>query len=230
MNRRRAFTMLELVLTTLLLGVMFGVVFALFNMATGAFNYSVTRQDLQSEGRRIMNSLDSDLRQTDVHSVAVVNDATRLSQPGSLPRHGLSFAGVHDWSKAGALDSVSMQPAWDHYVVYYATLTQPFGSLIHAILEPPAGEISGLPLDRIVNNPSLFLNDPPTSNPPLQTKYELLSRNVESFQVQSSTVVAGINFRVVLKDTARRSEPARNSKLSFDIHFDIIPENTKPRR
>ena len=220
--------MIELVLTTLMLGIMFGVVFALFNMATGAFNYSITRQDLQSEGRRIMNSLDSDMRQTDYHSVAVVNDATRIV--GGFPRHALCFAGLHDWSRKTALDPVSLQPTWDHYVLYYATKSQPYGSLVHAILEPPAAEISGLPLDRIINNPASFLSEPPTGNPAIQTQWEILSKNVETFKVQSSSLVAGMNFRIVLKDTARRLEPVKKSKLSFDIHFDLVPENTKPRR
>lgn len=196
-------------------------VFGTFLMSTRLFNSSATRQSAEVEFKAIAALLKRDLEHTNFWLCQI---HTRASSPPY--RDGLALAALDDWDAASSFDPVTGRPAWNRYIVWYATSEPDRGRLIRQIVQPspPPTPFIQAPYSGLSAN----MNDDPASNSDVFSS-RILSQDVEEFRI--SQRLENGTYRVQLKlhkTGGRRGMGTEQTEETLDITSTYKPKNTWP--
>ena len=224
--RRRAFSLLEMLISCLLLSVLTAVLFVAFRDGTRAFNNLSVRQGLEGEARRCTQILDQLLRQSDASCCEAINPSSRqrLGASGvTVSRDGLAYVNLTQWWDASHFDSAG-RPQWDQYEVIYATLYNP-GHLVRQIYRP-AGAPYQVPLPGFTA--LAMLNDDPADNSAARETH-LLSQRVEDFQVDLQGDPPRVDIQLILTDREplrAGSQRASQERMQVDLTIQLNNSRT----
>ena len=224
--KRRGFSLLEMILSTLMLGLLTGMLFLAFRDGTRAFNNLNLRQGLEGEARRCSNVLEQQLRQSDLSCCEAINTPSRqrLGVSGAtISRDGVSYVTLSNWWDS-TLFSSQGRPQWNQYEVIYATLYNP-GQLVRQIYRPPGSPYQmSLPGFTAL----AMLNDDPADNTAARETH-ILSKSVEDFQIAVDGSQASLDIRLILTDRQPlRAGSNRASQERLQMDLTLKMNNTQP--
>ena len=230
--RRNAFTLLETLISVVILGGLIAVVFEVFSVGVSGFKLGTTRLDLQSELRRILTPMRQDLRNTSFQSVSTTSVArdVPLSPPNLQPltpvrRDGLCFGGLRDSLSDSSYDADTGFPLWDCYVVYFATLDEPDGKMARMTLRDSTPR-DVLSLPRALSSSDLSMANPDL----LDGNVRVLSQQLMDFEVSTDQGNQLVNVKLRLRGKAGHQDMGRRSTAEIlEISTGIRPANTWPR-
>ncbi|MCA9793242.1 MAG: prepilin-type N-terminal cleavage/methylation domain-containing protein [Candidatus Eremiobacteraeota bacterium] len=229
---KRGFSLLEMMFAVALFALLMIMVFAFFQYATRSFQLASVRQGIQSDGLRVMNSLQGDLRRTAESTITLEARPATVTVDGATPRRdAISVAGLYNWNDASNTDNFDPgtgQPRWNRYIVYYATRNEEGGHLYKLVLEPAPPPVAPVPLpltelqDNSKDDPSLNIFQ--GGNP----AFVQLARNVQefSFENKSGTIVVHLTLRE--RRGARPNSASGSGVEVFELVTAVRPENTYP--
>jgi hypothetical protein len=219
--RRRAFSLIETVLACALLAVSVAVLFSTFELGSRSFRFGTTRQGLQNSAKRVLASLDTDIRRSDFSRIATLARAMM----GGSSRDGVCLPGLSNPSAAGAFDVVTGLPRWDRYVVYYSTSEPEGGRLLRQVLQPPGAPYAS-PLRSF--SEASNLNDVPANNAPNVLRTQQLTDGVEQFSVRPDGRLQVLRVELLLRARGgRRPGSQKQTDESLQLVWELQPENTQ---
>lgn len=198
---KRATTLLETLVACTVLSIMMVALFALFRMGTDMFQYSVTRQGLEGEARRVSTWLERDLRRTVASSTLL-----ETSRP---KRHALCCPTLSRWDLPSSYSPQSGLPDWDRYLAYYATQN---GRFLRCLYNPGAAKAHS---PWAVFDPAAHLREDPRHNTD-QEGYQTLADDVQelTFGTDGKTILV----KLILEKQDKVSE----------MRLEIRPQNQEP--
>ncbi len=206
---RRGFSVLELSLALVLLSIGLLVSFSLFERGTRAVFKSDARMGLSDEARRVLVSIGSDLRKSDLGMSQVLDDASRSAtglSGNSVMRAALCYPTLSSWTDPTRFNPDRAQIYWDRYTVLYATRQTP-GRLVLQV-HAPALVAPATHYTTPMVNLSVVLNDDPGTNAgSLVTR--TLSQSVEHFDAVLDPEVPEVRIKLVLARRGSRKVGAR---------------------
>lgn len=221
--RAGGFTLLETVVTTMVLGSLMLVIFAVFSLGASGFRVGSNRLQLQGDLRRVLIPLRRDLENSSFPSMSatVLEIATPQKPPLPLPsmparRDGICMNGLRDSLSDSSYADGSGLPQWDCFVLYFATQDLPDGRLMRLLLKDATPSVLSLPRP-------LSLADLSFANPDLISREaRVVSDQVLGFQVRldSSNQLVHVGLKL------RTREPQLEL---LEIEMTIDPLNTSPR-
>ena len=226
---KRAFSLVEMVLSCALLSLATLVAFALFQFGNQAFRLGNLRNNLQGEARRVSGRLESDLRRADFTLTTVLNKGNLparevLSSSGQLvQRDAICVPGLSSWTAASSYDGVTGLPLWDQYHVYYATTEADGGRIIRQTVQPAGfpytSAWAAFGATSLQNTPNL------NTGPILAT--ETLAQQVEEFHLAVGTAPNSFSVSLRFRGTGGR-KPGTGKRLdeSLQVQFQFRAENT----
>ncbi len=142
--KRGGFTLLEALITVLILGGLTGVVFMVFAVGASAFRVGNNRLDLQSDLRRVLTPLRRDLENTSFQSISATNSEidTPQNPPAGSPtvlarRDGICMNALRDSLSDSSYAPGTGLPNWDGFLLYFATRDIPDGRMVRLVLKDP---------------------------------------------------------------------------------------------
>jgi hypothetical protein len=228
----RGFSLLEMVFSCMILSVVMLGIFGVFRLGSQTFQFVSLRQSLQAEARIAYVQLNNDLRHSTFVSVTQMPRKVNVLVPGqeqkgtqSLDRDGICFAGVEDWADSGATDPLTGFPAFDSYVVYYAT-GDPEGRLIRHVLRPAT---TG-PYPYLGFSVSSSMNDNPVANSNALAPARILSKKLLDFQVRKDENKRLIDIRLRFRGHGgARPGTLQRTDETIELSLHSYPENTYPK-
>lgn len=214
MRRVRGFTILEVLVASLLFGLLSTTLFQAFRFGALSFQRAATRQDAQSALRMAYFSLRDDLRKSHFHTVSLLARNFQI-EGRELRRDALVFGGLKDWNSTESFDAVNGLPKWDRYILYYGTRS---GLLVRAHIDPDRPDFSPNPFPEL--EPELYLREDPSLNRGYQSGFRTLSRDLLSFECSTEPATDQVQVRCLLQNAS-----ARKSEVSLTVY----PQNTWPR-
>lgn len=224
---RKGMSLLEVTLASALFLLLVGVAFYVFDYGVRASQVSNTRGNLQTQATRTLMALQADLRRSSYGSLTI------LSRPATcngttVQRDALCFLGVGDWSQPSAFNTTYGVPAFDRYIVYYATTEDPLGRIVRSVY--PASIVNCTVTPWSGFDASQHCHNDPNANTG-QLGFAVLAAEVRDF-----TVVEGDNqqagARLQLMRAAVLTGPSGGRKKpdsSYQMEMLVFPENTWPR-
>ncbi|MGE0488041.1 MAG: type II secretion system protein J [Vulcanimicrobiota bacterium] len=229
---RRGFSLLELMFAVALFSLLMIMVFAFFQYATRSFQLASVRQGIQSDGLRVMNSLQSDLRRTAESTITLDPRLATVTVNGTTPRRdAISLGGLYNWTDASNTDNFDPgtgQPRWNRYIVYYATRNEEGAHLYKLVLEPAPPPIAPIALP-LVDLQDASRDDPSTnvfqgSSP----AFVLLAKNVQEFSLENKAGTIQVNVTLRERRGARPNSGQGSGEEVFELMTGVRPENTYP--
>lgn len=223
-RNRRGQLLIEMMIALGMLSLMLLLVFSAFTMSTRIFSESLVRQSAEQQLKAIRLLLERDLDLTNFWLVGVHSPVA----PSGPRRDALSLVTLSQWDDASLFDPTTSRPAWNRYVVWYATQTEP-GRLIRQVLNPP-----NVPPNAFYVSPfeglSTGLQDanPENNRYALYTRY--LSENVVDFQASSRLRNGTINVRLHLLHSGGKRALAADARAedNLEVSWSFRPKNTWP--
>lgn len=232
---RRAFSVIELLVASVMFLSLLGVVFLFFRYGTRAFAIANQRQGVQADALRVMDGLQSELKRTSGSSVLFKRDLTRIRTVEGSPVHRdvVSFVSLKDWTdptNTENFDVLNAQPKWNRYWVFYATTDQDRGNLVRLKVDPlpPPVAPRRLALDEL---DLLCRNDPAlNSYGGITPAFVYLARNVHEFRFEANSIN---QYQISLKLREKRRQRPDGGPVQGDETYQLImsvrPENTVPQ-
>lgn len=231
MSRRRGFSLLEMMFSVGLFGLLMVMVFAFFEFGTRSFYLSTMRQGVQSDALRVITGLQKELKRT---NRGTVSSADRTNAIINKDRDAVSVGGLQDWSdrsNGNNFDLNSGLPKWNRYVIYYATVGPEKGTIYRLSVDPNPPPEAPTPIDPLVLQSTI--NDDPNSNlfDGANPAYVLLSENVEEFKVILDQPEPGhceIRLRLSSRRPPRPGGNADSEEETYEIVTSVATENSYP--
>lgn len=223
--KKRGFSLLELIVSSSLFLLLFGMIFVVFTDGSRGFQQAVLRQDLQGDLMNLSARLRQDVRLSDFNSANLVGRTVTRSDGVDVSRDGLAFAALSDWDDPTNYDAVTGLPDWNRYTVYYATDSGNLGKVYRQVVDS-GGSTGGGPYLALPGN----LGDDPTLNQDVISTNHL-SDMVETFEVALEGGIQAISVRVVLRrrGTQRTGGAGERVDESLEASYSFAPRNTFPR-
>ncbi len=172
----RAFSLVELLISTSALMLLMSMVFLLFGYSYRGFHLSTSRQDVQNQVLRARQWLERDFQLTHLGSVGVFPREVAI-EGTEHRRDSICALALSEWSDASLYFPTGL-PRWDRYVLYFCT-TEDEGNLIRQELLP--GDLA--PPLRVRPYPKLYTLSDPASLPPGEiVNSRILATDVLSFE------------------------------------------------
>ena len=211
---QRGFSLIEVLVTSVILTFLMGAVFWAFDFGSRSFYQTSTQQSSQGEMTRVYSRLRKDLRHTHFRTVHSLERTLQGSR-----RDALSLASLKEWSAESSFDELNGLPKWDRYVVYYGTES---GQLIRSNLDPAFPDYSAAPFQGLSETEHLN-QDPLGNDGALQSSFRVVSRSVSKFEVSLTPEQDMVSIKILLKSgQGRKAE-------SSELRLDISPQNTWPK-
>lgn len=194
-------------------------IFYAFSMATSVFQDTEVRQSIEIQMKSIKLLLQRDLEMGDFWFVNTVS----RPQFDSSNRDALAVGTLANWDDSTQFDSTTGRPAWNRYVVWYATEQDP-GALVRQIVE----ESAGVPLTGPYSALGTNLNEDPKANSDLLFT-RTLSDKVKNFRVTSRLQNGTVAVSVRLEGRgAKRPNSTENTLETLGLNLIFRPRNTWP--
>ena len=209
--KRGGFTLLEALITVLILGGLTGVVFMVFAVGASAFRVGNNRLDLQSDLRRVLTPLRRDLENTSFQSISATNSEidTPQNPPAGSPtvlarRDGICMNALRDSLSDSSYAPGTGLPNWDGFLLYFATRDIPDGRM--------AADLS-LANPDVVNGEARILSD-----------------QILDFRVTLDSSNQLVHLSLKFRTKAGHQALAGRSLIEIlEIDTSIDPANTNPR-
>ncbi|MBS2034226.1 hypothetical protein JST97_04520 [bacterium] len=218
---RRAFTLVEVSVSALVLSLALLVCFQLFQWGARVSMQGQLRAGIEGEGRRILLAIRNDLMRSDYTSLETLSRNATNAEGVSVARHALCCFSLQNWSAASSFAPDSAVPLWDRYLVIYATRSNP-GLLVKQLYAP-----AGAPYVNPFGQLSSLVNDDPSSNPG-SIQHLILGQSIESFEIHCDEDSKSVNFDILLG--ARGARKGEGSKVNerHQLRFSVRLENSGP--
>ncbi len=230
MKTRRGFTLLEAMFTVLIMGGLIAILAGVFSIASSNFKLGTTRLQLQGELRRILAPLRRDLRNSSFHSTATVEGSASVAArpPDAAPtvtvrRDGLSMAGLKEPGRDSSYQADDGKPLWDCYLLYFATLDNPNGKLVRAVLDDSPPRPLAKPLNPFTTA-NLSMSDPAL----VANGLRVLSEQVLAFEVELEPPTQMVHAHIKLRGKEGRREGKSTAEI-LEVKISLRPANTWPR-
>lgn len=228
---RRAFTLLESLVTLAVFGGLIIFLFVMFSVGVSGFKVGTNRLDLQGEMRRLLTPLRKDLQNSSFQTVSTVALSASVPQnpPFATPtvsvqRDGLCMNGLRDLGSDTSYDADSGLPIWDCFICYFATMDSPDGKMVRMLLRDPSHDVVGTPR-------SLSAGDLSLTNPDLLSQnVRILTQELMEFGVTLDTSNQLVRLHLKLRSKAGHQEMGGRSLVEvLEIQTTVDPINTHPR-
>lgn len=205
-----------------ILGILLTLAFGAFRMSSRIFQDTTTRQSAEIQLRTIKILAERDIELSNFWNI---KHYPRTTTDGE--RDAVVFNSLSDWVPPGNFDPATGRPAWDRYVLWYATQQNP-GRLIRQLIAPPLN--SGTFLDSPYPAPSAsnFSDGNPDSNEDaIYTR--VLSEDVLDFQVNPKLQNGSLEFRIRLRSLGlQRQGSSDRTEENLEVNVTFVPRNTWP--
>jgi len=237
-SRRAAFTLIEVIAGTVVLGLLTLVIFSVFSMASTSFQTTSVRLELQAELRKICTDLRREFEQSTYSSVAIASrTVVVLDQPpdptptSTVHRDGLCFASLANPQAVGTVDNVTGLTRWDGYTVYSPYWVNSDVSnckLLRYRVSAHAANTSQSPLGGSAVLSSSYLWPAPTGLIVGTTR--TLTARLRSLQVTEDAANQNYSINVAVQGAAGRIATGNKTLAEVvETSLRLIPENTWPR-
>lgn len=226
MARRGGFTVIEAIVTVSVFSLFLVILMGTMTYGFRTFSVAVARSDVTTEARRLVLFMENELRTTEYFSMSVRRRTVLDNR-----RDGLCFVSMGDWSRPDSYDSLEDRPAWDRYVLYYATNKTPSGELVRMVVLPQRPEhLGSFPYPPFVQDPDTYLLDDPLSYTGLDnSNVRVLASKVKKFEATLLPASQEIQLKVLLRQNgimSRRADKRREGG-TFELNYRVHPQNTK---
>lgn len=222
LRRKRAFNLIEVLLSCTLLLVGLWASFEMVEWGSRAFLLVHFRSGLQAEARRIAAAVGPDLRKSDIHLLSLDDSPARqhfsTGEGESGARQGLAFANLSRWDDSSLIDGAECLPRWDRFTVVYAT-TEDLGRLVKQHYRP-----AGSPYRDPIALTGL-LSDNPATNPAASSPL-ILSASVLDFRVSKDDQTSQVRLFLTLAGSAGKKSGRRNLRERCQTAFTWRLENS----
>lgn len=221
----RGFTLLEAIVATFIMTLLFTGLFFIFSFGSRGFQQANERAGLLSEVNRLRAKLEEDLNLTTYLSTSKV-DRTFSDYGTTTRRDALGFLAVNDWSDPNSLDTGTRFPLWNRYIVYSTPQTEE-RCLTRVSVRPssPSPGPAGLAVQPY-SLLTLLLEDIPASEIVNRT---VLSKNLFRFEVDLDEMNFAIGLNVELRRAVGLKVNSQNRKdESLQAFFRVRPQNNGP--
>ena len=221
---KRGFSMIELLIAGLIMGLILLVVFGAFIYGTRSFRQAVLRSGLQGDSQKTTVKLGRDVRLSDFHSGFHVTRTLATSDGRLVNRDALAVAALSDWADGTKFDPVTALPMWDQHIVYYATNDGDKGRLIRQVIDPggPTGGAKYFALNANINN------DPALNSSVFSS--EILSQDVDSFRAEVVDANEAIEVTLILRrEQSQRAGNGEPIQESLESQYSLTARNTFPK-
>lgn len=232
-SSRRALSLLEILVTTLIFGALMLLMTEVFQLGTSLFAGGSTRLELQNEVRRIQAAMQRALQNSNFNSVSILNNSQQVPLDPLLPhptvsveRGGLCFNGLTDSLNQARYDALTGLPRWDCYELFWATLDVPDGKLIYARMHDPTPySTQAVPLPGF-SSAIFSLGNSELISGELKT----LSHRIFHFGGSLDGPNQLVHIRLSVRTPAGRTSAQRKSLVeAVSVQYVLRPENTYPR-
>lgn len=134
----RGVTLVELIVSMLVFGLLLSMVFLLFGVSSRGFRTVENRQGAQNQLSAIRASLQQDLQVTHFYGIFRRQEVTRRIGNVNYPREAFSAVALSDWNSPGSTNDYGL-PNWDRWAVYRVT-NEDRGQLVRHLVRPANGE------------------------------------------------------------------------------------------
>lgn len=229
--RTAGFTLLESVLTVVILGSLMLVIFSVFSVGMAGFRVGSNRLQLQSDLRRVLAPLRRDLENSSFQSISstVLETRTLQNPPVPLPdmparRDGVCLNGLRDPLSDASYAAGSGLPQWDCFLLYFATQDLPDGRLVRLRLRDATPGVLSVP--RGLSPADLSL-----ANPDLMGREtRVLSDQILDFQVRLDSSNQLVQLGLKLRSKPGHALAGGKSRVEvLEIETVVDPANTSPR-
>jgi hypothetical protein len=224
-------TLAEIAVTTLVLTLLMGTVFTMFQIGYRGFRTVTHRQNTHTQLAAVRASLQQDLQMSNFYGLAKVQSDPVTIQKDEVTRSALSAVALSDWSDESSFrnlnefagtSAVLGAPKWDRWVVYRVT-HNPQGELMRHVLDPPSDQ-RGTQLLRAPDQLPSMVND---SNPtrvswPLANT-QRLARQVRDFDVALDHQTRSVSISLTIQST---KAGLKGRPETVQANFYIKPHNT----
>jgi hypothetical protein len=230
---RRGFSQLELLIAMGILTLLLGAVFAVFEVGSSGYRLGNTRLDLQSDLRRVSAALRTDIRESsfptfsslDRQTVVLADPALPAKGTLSVRRDGMACNSIQPNTAARYAADTGL-PRWDCYALYLATLEEPEGQLIRALVRDDSPGVSAIPLE---NWGPAYLTYPAIPNV-VDDNVKQLTGQLLEFAVELQQSDQLVSVRVRLRGRGGRLEMGRKSVVQvLEANIVLRPANTWPK-
>lgn len=219
-SRERGLALIELIISLAMLSLLLLLIFSTFELGTRLFRDTTTRQSSEMELRGIRLMLERDVN---LSNFWYSNTVER--EIGGSRRDALSLVSLSNWDDSTLYDPTTKRPAWNRYIVWYAT-GEPKGRLIRQALAPSLGgspyftqPYGALPLN---------LSDDPMSNANLVYSREL-TQNLREFRTQTRLQNGTIETHIRLQASgSKRPQSTENTEDHLEVTLTFQPKNSWP--
>lgn len=220
MRRAKGFTLLETVVSVGIFSVLIVFIFYAFSMVTAIFQDTDVRQSIENQMKSIKLLIQRDLEMGDFWFI----NAVSRPQVNSTFRDGVAVGTLANWNDSAQYDVATGRPAWNRYVVWYASQEDP-GRLFRQVVE----EAAGVPLLGPYASLGTNLSEDPNSNASLLYT-RTLSNKVKNFRViprlQNGTVAVSVSLEGL---GAKRVNSQENTLERISLDLVYRPRNTWPK-
>jgi prepilin-type N-terminal cleavage/methylation domain-containing protein len=244
---KRGFSLLELLVSMAMLGVLTSFLFGVFAHSTALFKLGNSRGNLQAEMRRLIASLGRELTHTSFYSLAVQKSLPlavqhEYNQTIQVQRDALSCAALKDPMAPSSYNSLTGFPNWDCYTIYFASNEVPYGKLIRLRVDSPfdaagpnsepfplRGGAGAAAVDYLTGILAAFPT-PGGATPLLPDSTRLLTKQLMGFDVSVEAGNQLVRIRLVLRgDEGRITGGGKSTAELLEGKLVFKPENTWPR-
>lgn len=224
--RRRAFTLVELMVCMGVFSLLAVVALGILVFGARGFHQVIYRQGAQSDIRRIMAALQRDLASTHHRSIALAD----RESPAGYARDAICMVSLSNWNEPANFDEY-LRPRWDSYVIYYATREQEgpneVGRLIRESVEVTDPTLVG---------PFEFWDFPGghlVEGTPLQTtrvSSQVVSDRLWKLELENDLIGQSVSLRVALRNPPQvRATGAEREMHTMEVLLKVKPANTWPQ-
>jgi prepilin-type N-terminal cleavage/methylation domain-containing protein len=216
---QRGMTLIETVVTLGIFSLLLVFIFNTFSISTSVFQDTDVRQATESQMKSIKLLLQRDLEMGDFW---FVNTVSRPQADGTF-RDGMAVGTLADWDDASQFDIDTGRPAWNRYIVWYAT-QEDSGRMVRQVVETGGGVLPG-PYPSLSGN----LNDVnPDANADLLFS-RVLSAGVKNFRVDPRLQNGTISVSIRLESRgAKRANSQESTVDNLGLELVFRPRNSWP--
>lgn len=230
--KRKAFTLLDTLLSLGLFSLLTLVLFSVFAQGTSLFSLGVSRSDLHSELRNISALMGREINHSSFYSLAIENtgttiftprDLTRPEQQEQVHRDAFSCAALRNPMEESSYAPSTGSPLWDCHCVYFSSQESPYGKLMRFRVAQAADERQ-FPLGSF---PGIINTYSATAMP---GTFRVLSQRLMEFAVERVLADQLLIIRLSLRGNEGRITQGHKSTaeiLESKLVFKL--ENTWPR-
>lgn len=212
-------SLIELIISLSMLSLLLLLIFATFELGTRLFRDTSVRQSSEMDLRGIKLMLERDINLSNFWQS---NVAPR--EISGNKRDALSLVSLNNWDDPANYDPGTKRPAWNRYIVWYAT-SEPKGRLVRQAVDPPTG---GSPFNAPYGALSTNLSDDPLTNEHVVYSRELTD-NLREFQAETRFQNGTIRARIRLQASGgKRPQSMENTEDHLEVTMTFQPKNSWP--